>query len=246
MCGERGEIMENNGMSGIGGECPEDSTQYKIAVCDDEPAHIRIIRGILPDEEIDSYTNPENLLDAISSGERYDVLFLDILMPELDGISLARELREFDEDMLIVFITSRIEFMQTGYEVRAFRYLLKEQIETGLPKIWQDIQKELLDRADAYLTYEFDHRTYRFPCRDILYLESNLRRVILHTIHETAAWYGKLDDLAAKYPMFVRIHKSYLVNRRHIRSVSAGTVVLANGDILPVSRKYAHSLEEFR
>lgn len=195
---------------------------------------------------MDIYTNPKNLLDVISSGKRYDVLFLDILMPELDGLSLARELREFDKDMLIIFITGKIEFMQTGYEVRAFRYLLKEQIETGLPKIWQDIRKELLDRADAYLTYEFDRKIYRCSCRDVLYLESNLRRVILHTINETAAWYGKLDDLAAKYPMFVRIHKSYLVNRRHIRSISAGTVVLSNGDILPISRKYANLLEGFR
>jgi len=220
--------------------------QYKIAICDDEPLHIDKIRSILLDEETDNYTKPANLLNAITAGKRYDVLFLDIMMPEIDGISLARELRELDEDMLIVFITSKIEFMQTGYEVKAFRYLLKDQIDTGLPKIWKDIEKELLDRADTYFTYEFERKTYRHPCRDILYLESNLRRIILHTNRDTAALYGKLDDLAIKYPMFVRIHKSFLVNRRHIRSISAGMVVLSNGDVLPISRKYADSLEELR
>ena len=220
--------------------------QYKIAICDDEPLHIDKIRNILLDEETDNYTDPAVLLNAITAGKRYDVLFLDIMMPEIDGISLARELRELDEDMLIVFITSKIEFMQTGYEVRAFRYLLKEQIEAGLPKIWKDIEKELLDRADTYFTYEFERKTYRCPCRDILYLESNLRRIILHTNRDTSVLYGKLDDLAIKYPMFVRIHKSFLVNRRHIRSISAGMVVLSNGDILPVSRKYTDSLEELR
>ncbi len=220
--------------------------QYKIAICDDEPLHIDKIRSILLDEETDNYTKPANLLNAITAGKRYDVLFLDIMMPEIDGISLARELRELDEDMLIVFITSKIEFMQTGYEVKAFRYLLKDQIDTGLPKIWKDIEKELLDRADTYFTYEFERKTYRYPCRDILYLESNLRRIILHTNRDTATLYGKLDDLAIKYPMFVRIHKSFLVNRRHIRSISAGMVVLSNGDVLPISRKYADSLEELR
>ena len=220
--------------------------QYKIAICDDEPLHIDKIRSILLDEETDNYTKPANLLNAITAGKRYDVLFLDIMMPEIDGISLARELRELDEDMLIVFITSKIEFMQTGYEVKAFRYLLKDQIDTGLPKIWKDIEKELLDRADTYFTYEFERKTYRYTCRDILYLESNLRRIILHTNRDTAALYGKLDDLAIKYPMFVRIHKSFLVNRRHIRSISAGMVVLSNGDVLPISRKYADSLEELR
>lgn len=220
--------------------------QYKVAICDDEPLHIDKIRSILLDEETDNYTKPANLLNAITAGKRYDVLFLDIMMPEIDGISLARELRELDDDMLIVFITSKIEFMQTGYEVKAFRYLLKDQIDTGLPKIWKDIEKELLDRADTYFTYEFERKTYRYPCRDILYLESNLRRIILHTNRDTATLYGKLDDLAIKYPMFVRIHKSFLVNRRHIRSISAGMVVLSNGDVLPISRKYADSLEELR
>lgn len=220
--------------------------QYKIAICDDEPLHIDKVRSILLDEETDNYTKPVNLLNAITAGKRYDVLFLDIMMPEIDGISLARELRELDEDMLIVFITSKIEFMQTGYEVKAFRYLLKDQIDTGLPKIWKDIEKELLNRADTYFTYEFERKTYRYPCRDILYLESNLRRIILHTNRDTATLYGKLDDLAIKYPMFVRIHKSFLVNRRHIRSISAGMVVLSNGDVLSISRKYADSLEELR
>lgn len=220
--------------------------QYKIAICDDEPLHIDKIRSILLDEETDNYTKPAILLNAITSGKRYDVLFLDIMMPEIDGISLARELRELDEDMLIVFITSKIEFMQTGYEVKAFRYLLKDQIDTGLPRIWKDIEQELLDRADTYFTYEFERKTYRYPCRDVLYLESNLHRIILHTNRDTAVLYGKLDDLAIKYPKFVRIHKSYLVNRRHLRSISAGMVVLSNGDVLPISRKYANSLEELR
>ncbi len=220
--------------------------QYKIAICDDEPLHIEKIRNILLDEETDTYTSPTVLLNTIFSGKRYDVLFLDIMMPEIDGISLARELRELDEDMLIIFITSKIEFIQTGYEVKAFRYLLKDQIDTGLPKIWKDIEKELLDRADTYFTYDFERKTYRYPCRDVLYLESNLRRIILHTNRDIAVLYGKLDNFAIKYPMFVRIHKSYLVNRRHIRTISAGMVVLSNGDVLPISRKYADSLEELR
>lgn len=221
--------------------------QYKIAICDDERIHIEKIRNTLLDQESEIYTDPRALLNAVAGGERYDVLFLDILMPGLDGISLARELREWDEEMLIVFITSQVEYMQTGYEVRAFRYLLKDQIETGLPKIWKDIEKELLERQDAYFTYEFERKTYRIPLRDILYLESDLRRIVVHTTaSDTASLYGKLDDLAAIYPSFVRVHKSYLVNRRHIRAISVGTVALSNGDLLPVSRKYASELEKYK
>ena len=220
---------------------------YKIAICDDESVHIEKIRTILSDYETDNYLSPAALLDAVSSGVRYDVLFLDIVMPQIDGISLARELRDLDEDMLIVFITSKIEYMQTGYEVRAFRYLLKDQIDEGLSKIWNDIIKELLDRQDAYFSYEFERKTYRLPIRDILYFESNLRRIVVHTkASENAALYGKLDDLSVKYSSFIRVHKSYLINRRYIRMISAGTVILSNGEVLPVSRKYAVLLEEFK
>ena len=220
---------------------------YKIAICDDESVHIEEIRSILSDYETDNYLSPVKLLDAVSAGTRYDVIFLDIMMPKIDGISLARELREYDEDMLIVFITSRIEFAQTGYEVRAFRYLLKDQIDEGLPKIWSDITKELSDCQDAYFTYEFERKTHRFPIRDIIYFESDLRRIVVHTkSSENATLYGKLDDISDKHPAFIRIHKSYLINRRYIRMFSARTVVLSNGEVLPVSRKYADQLEEFR
>lgn len=221
--------------------------QYKIAICDDESLHIEKIRNALPDQESEIFTDSQALLNAVVGGKRYDVLFLDILMPKLDGISLARELREWDTEMLIVFITSQVEYMQTGYEVRAFRYLLKDQIETGLPIIWKDIERELLERQDAYFTYAFERKTYRVPLRDILYLESELRRIVIHTTSsDTAFLYGKLDDLASAYPSFVRIHKSYLVNRRHIRTISVGMVVLTNGDPLPVSRKYAFELEKYK
>lgn len=220
---------------------------YKIAICDDEPVHIEKIRAILFDYETVSYSNPTSLLKAVQEGARFDVLFLDIMMPQLDGISLARELREYDANMLIVFITNKIEFIQMGYEVRAFRYLLKEQIEEGLPKIWRDIEKELSDRQDDYFIYKSEHKTSRFPLSDILYFESDLRRVLIHTkSSEQASLYGKLDDIAEKYPVFIRIHKSYLVNRRYIRTACAGTVVLSTGDILPVSRKYASQLGGIR
>ena len=219
---------------------------YKIAICDDEPQHITKIRNILYDHETDNYTEPEMLLKAISGGKRYDVLFLDILMPNLDGISLARELREYDKDMLIIFITSNLNFMQTGYEVRAFRYILKDQLSQSLPKVWQDIQKELMQHQDAYFTYEFERKMHRVPLQDILYLESNLRRVILHmTSGQEAVLYAKLDDLTEKCPTFIRIHKSYLVNLQYIRTISAETVILSNGDMLPISRRYASNLERF-
>ena len=80
---------------------------YRIAVCDDEQIFIDRIRQILLDCEIRGFMDSRQLLQAVEAGERYDVIFLDIAMPGLDGIGLAREIRETDEDVVIVFVPSR-------------------------------------------------------------------------------------------------------------------------------------------
>ena len=213
--------------------------EIKTAVCDDEPVHMENIRNALPDLEMDLYTKPDLLFETVRGGKKYDVIFLDIIMPGFDGISLARELREIDEDVIIVFITSKLEFMQTGYEVKAFCYLLKDQISRGLKKVWNDIEAELAAKKDEYFVYEFERRACRRSYREILYFESNLRRVTLHTKNNADIFYGKLDDIEKLSPHFIRIHKSYLVNKKYIRGLSADTVVLSNGEVLPVSRKYS-------
>lgn len=216
---------------------------YRIAVCDDEPVFIERIRQILLDCEIQGYTDSGKLLQVLEGGSRYDVIFLDIAMPGLDGIGLAREIRELDEDVIIVFVTGRVEFMQTGYEVRAFRYLLKEQMETGLPAIWTDIERELAGRRDQYFVFEFNRQSYRYACREIVYFESSLRRIILHARSGTAVLYGNLDEIEAEHPSFVRIHKSFLVNPRYIRTLSVGNVITVDGEALPVSRRYKQRVE---
>ncbi len=216
---------------------------YRIAVCDDERIFIDRIKRILLDCEIHGFTDSGQLLQAAQGGDRYDVIFLDIAMPGLDGIGLAREIRESDRDVIIVFVTSRIEFMQTGYEVRAFRYLLKDQLEQGLPAVWADIERELADRKDQFFVFEFNRQTYRYAYSEIIYFESSLRRIILHVKGGTAVLYGNLDEIEAAAPSFVRIHKSYLVNPRHIRALSAGSVITAEGEALPISRRYKESAE---
>ena len=216
-----------------------DEMDYRLAICDDEIVHINNIRAVLPDLEFDIYTDPRLLL---SSGKEYDVVFLDIMMPQIDGISVARELRETNDDLIIVFITSKIEFMQTGYEVKAFRYLLKDQITAGLKKVWDDIEIELAANKNEYFTYEFEREKYQLPCREIIYFESKLRRVLIHTKNKTHNFYGHLDDIKTNYPLFTRFHKSYLVNKKHIRNVSADRIVMSNGDVVPISRKYKREL----
>ncbi len=110
----------------------------RIVICDDEPEyrrllHERILQYAFSQDfetEIAEFESGEQLIAALDAGERADVYFLDIQMEngDDDGIRAAKELRRRGDNGLIVYVTGFIDYAQTGYEVKAFRYLLKSQI----------------------------------------------------------------------------------------------------------------------
>ena len=105
----------------------------KIAIVDDSRAYIELITDVLTKEsgctedhfEIDSFQKASSLLYELEDGNDYDIYFLDIEMPEMNGLELAREIREKNEDAYLIFITSHMEFAIDGYEVEAYQYILK-------------------------------------------------------------------------------------------------------------------------
>ena len=108
----------------------------KIAIVDDSRAYIELITDVLTKEssctedhfEIDSFQKASSLLYELEDGNDYDIYFLDIEMPEMNGLELAREIREKNEDAYLIFITSHMEFAIDGYEVEANQYILKSML----------------------------------------------------------------------------------------------------------------------
>ena len=125
----------------------------RVVLCDDEPGYRRLIYdkilqdGFVHDYEVEvaEYGGGRELLEALDRGEYADVFFLDVQMEQGgdDGIRLGRELRRRGQDGLIVYVTGFMDYVQLGYEVKAFRYLLKSQIEQMLPRVLRDIRQEL-------------------------------------------------------------------------------------------------------
>lgn len=218
----------------------------QIAICDDEPVFRAHIRKLLTqdsfekeyDLNISEYESGEALLSALKDGVNADVLFLDIMMKGMDGMETARQLRRMGLNCLIVFLTSISSYMQEGYEVKAFRYLMKDQMDTHLKRVMEDCRRELSDRA--WFTFTSDHENRSLPLSDILYLESDKRLIYLHTPLDTYRFYEKLDHLEKQLAGqgFLRCHRSFLVREACIAGWKGQKLWLKNGMELPISRTY--------
>lgn len=226
----------------------------KIAICDDEAAYRQILRERIIkyavawdcDVEITEYADGGSLLAAVSETGCADVYFLDIETdggPD-DGIRTARELRRRGDGGLIVYVTGFIDYVQTGYEVRAFRYLLKSQIDRDLGQVLLDIRKEL--EGDAFFTFHKNKEILRVRLRNILYLESDRRLVRIKWDQGEETFYGSLDDVAKELAGkgFLRCHKSYLIHMNRVKNFTGEQIELEDGSILPVSRSYGKTVRK--
>lgn len=228
-----------------------------VAVCDDqkeyrELLHQKILKHSFEhDYEVNvrEFESGNKLLEAVGQGKRFDVYFLDIQMGREsgEGIFAARELRQMGETGLIVYVTAFAGYMQVGYEVRAFRYLLKSQLDEMLPSVLRDIREELC--AGQYFVFRYDRESFRVPEKDIIYLESSRRVILLHTLQAEYRFYGNLNQLeqelgGGSHCLFLRCHKSFLVNVRHLRRLAGTELELMNGSRIPVSRACMERVKE--
>ncbi len=224
----------------------------RFVLCDDEPYYRQLLHEMIVRDsfacdhevEVTEYDNAKGLLAAVEDGLCADAFFLDIQMEKdgADGIALGRRLRERGERGLIVYITAFWDYVQTGYEVRAFRYLLKSQLSEKLPEVLRDIRQEL---AGWEYAFQKGKERVRLDRRDIWYLESRGRLVHLFTAEGEYSFYGNLDrEEGALGEQFLRCHRSYLVNCRKIQSYSTTELVLQNGSRIPVSRSYAKRVRQ--
>ena len=226
----------------------------KIAVCDDEKNICDYIEKrvtdylakIDEDAEISVFYDSAPLLEACKKSNDFDIIFLDIKMKTINGVDCAKLLRENDVNSLIVFVTSSAEYVFSGYEVKAFRYILKTDLVNAFDRIFGECLTELKKNIDKVFPLKTTSVVKNLPLNDILYFESNKRVLIVHTKGEDHSFYGKLDDIeeGLQNDNFIRIHQSFLVNAFKINSVSKTEVTLKNGDILPVSKSRATAVKE--
>lgn len=227
-----------------------------IAVCDDERAICDYLRAsvtdILAEADLDGKVTIFNdglpLCRAYEEGAAdFDLIFLDVTMKNCDGFTAAKRIREFDRNVMIVFVTASAEYVFSGYEVRAFRYLLKPELKNGFAGVFKDCLRELTKADEVRFSFQVGGETKSVPARDILYFESDRRKVSIHCMGgREFSFYGKLDEVeqTLKKHDFVRCHQSFLVNALKIVGIKQNEMELVSGDVLPVSKHRAKETNE--
>ncbi len=215
-----------------------------IILCDDNEYFLNFLY-----DKLANYLKSKELsfkIRQFNSGEellkhnldQVDIIFLDIIIDKLDGIQLARRLRKRNPDFILVFVSSYIEYAHLGYEVKAFRYILKEDVDN----LFDDMMDAILCEKGYFrteITLDFSFGAETFFTDNLIYAESKLHTVCFHFHGKTRHLYSTLDSIQNILPIeeFVRIHKSYLVNIWHLIDIKNYTAFLDNGIELPVSQK---------
>lgn len=226
----------------------------QIAVCDDEPFYKNKIKELL-----EAYLNPRKLSYSISlfdsgaellagreNAEKYDVAFIDINMEEMDGLETAAQLRTLKNRICIVFVTAFISYAPEGYKVGAVRYILKDTLEPAITECMDAVLKKLKRKQVCFTFVEGEKKLLT---DNILYVESRKHKSVFFYLESEIVnyqMYDKLDAIEkrlAEYG-FVRIHKSFLVNMKHIKKISNYMAELDNGEKLPVPRRRFSAAKE--
>lgn len=219
----------------------------KIAICDDEKVFVKKISEYLSEQadcSVECFFSPLDLLEKYQAGERYDVIFLDIVMESLDGISLGRQIRNVDHHAVLVYLTSYSEYALAGYEVRAFRYLLKPVSKEKVLQVLEEIRNELLaSRKILFKTPEFELLLH---IDDIQYLEANDKDTTIYYDKDSFALRKSLHTLESLLPdaLFFRIHRKYIVNLSHVREFDDVRLTLDGGRTLPISRRQSRGFRD--
>ncbi|MGL5711390.1 MAG: LytR/AlgR family response regulator transcription factor [Paraclostridium sp.] len=215
-----------------------------IAICEDEieiQSQIEnyieyALKDINIEYKIQKYSSGEELLET--SLNEIDILFLDIQMGKIDGMETARKIRKVDNKMEIIFITSLIDYVQEGYEVRAYRYLIKPVEQEALKKHLLTCIEENKITKSNYIIINNKSNTYKIYAKEIKYIEVQKKYISIHTINKQFDVRYSLEKIEKDLNLeeFVRCHKSFLVNLNYIENIKPNIAILDSSEEVPISR----------
>lgn len=227
-----------------------------IAVCDDdlvfatkmESMLMKLLEGRKNDVSIEVYADGKELWKGLEEGNRFQLLYLDIEMEDLDGIRVAKKIREDDTDAVIIFVSNYENRCMELFEAEPFRFIKKPVDETLFADYFRKAYDRITRSRDAYFEYSYNKGHYKVRTDSIMYFESRARAVFIVTKDGKRKFYDTLNSVEKKLESrgasFLRIHQSFLVNYSFIKEITYAKVVLFNGTEFRISGERRNAVRE--
>lgn len=228
----------------------------RIAICDDEKEAVALHEEIIKDSlqscgigyEITTYTYSSNLLsDITEDGFFYDLILLDIEMPDVTGMELSKKIKPFLPNIKVIFITSHMEYAIDAFELSIFRYVPKNDLEKRLKTAVADAAKLILLEAEKEYVIQAAGRMEKIPYKDIFYIRRDGgKNAEIHSDTGTSKVRKSLQQVFEELdtPEFIYIDRGCIVNIIQIMKVADGMAFLKNGEALPISRAHLQAVKQ--
>ncbi len=221
----------------------------RIAILDDNPANAADVKKLLSEYpkkincNITEFSNPHEFLQS-AEVQQYDIVFIDIMLGDKNGIDAGAEFAEKQPYSSIIFMSANAEYFKDVYKVPHIYFLTKE---LERERFFDAVTRAVANIRRESVTVETKNGTYKIVLRDVLCFESNLKHTRVCLADGSIAEYNvNLKEIEALLPEknFVRIHQSFIVNMRYITRYDRKNVVLKEMKTVPISRTYSVKARE--
>lgn len=230
---------------------------FRIAICDDEQIIGSQIESILLDYskkthldlEVIVFYSGEELYKYMELGHAFDLIYLDIEMEPMNGLKVGKKIRNtmLDYRIDIVYISGKDSYDRQLFDVQPLHFIPKP-IEANM--VIKDLNLAMLraNKLGGTFRYNKANESYKIPIKDIIYFESFGRETKIVTINDEEIFYGTMEQVfetVGKY-QFIKIHRSYIVNYKHISIFKYEEVIMSNGTKIPISQLRRKEVREIQ
>lgn len=220
-----------------------------IAICDDDRnEQVKLEKIVQAFEKQHTYNicctvfqNGVDLISEIKTGSRFHIILIDIIMPLVNGIEIAKEIRFFDSLTKIIFISSSPEFAVESYGVEAFYYLVKPPSEEKLTALFEKAISDVFETPDESLLLNTKSGLTKVYLHNIEFVEIIGRQLNYHLkngqIFEAKGTLGELEKALLSYEQFIKPHRSYIINMDCIDTITSNEIRTQSNKPVPISRK---------
>jgi len=220
----------------------------QVFFCDDEPGMLSVlaekVQEYLPESKAEGFTDGISLLKALQKKD-CDILLLDIDMPEMNGLDVAKCLEGLRVKPFLIFVTSHDELVYDSFHYHPFGFIRKSHLEEELEKVLKDCCLEMANR-EKHFCFHSASADVRLDLQDILYFEADGNYLKVFT--KEACYRFRETLLAVENALsmdgFVRVHKGFLINQAAVRMIGRGDVELINGSHIPFGRMYLEAAKK--